>query len=297
MNAAISYYCHVGNISDARVRTTLRLLADLMHEPCFNMLRTKEQLGYIVFCSPWQGTESIGLRLLIQSEKDPKYLESRIDAFLAHMRSILESMSAKEFEEHKRGLALKWTEKLKNLNEETTRFWNQIESGYLDFTRRQDDAARLANITKDDVQALFATYIDPTSSTRSKLSVHMRPQKAPAKKFSLPAAQAFLVSLRTAGAFVEDEEAFLTQCSDEPTVSSIKEKWERTLKEQNLPAEALLAELDQLAETYPALGQGHVDLHPKTTFVTDMNSFRNSLKATGFAKPVTPSPDQTISKY
>lgn len=296
VNAAISYYCHIGNISDARVRTTLRLLADLMHEPCFNMLRTKEQLGYIVFCSPWQSTESIGLRVLVQSEKDPKYLETRINGFLVHMRETLELMPETEFEEHKRGLAHKWTEKLKNLNEESSRFWNQIESGYLDFTRREDDAARLANVTKNEVLDLFTRYIDPTSDARSKLSIHMRPQTKPAKKLSLPAAQAFIVSLRAAGATV-DEEAFIAQCSDEPLVSAIREHWEQVLNEQNLPTEALLAELDHVAESYPALGQGPAELDAKAVFVTDVAAFRASLKPSEFAKPVDAPSDMAFSKY
>ena len=136
-NSAVSYYCHVGNISNPRLRATFRLLAQILHEPAFNVLRTKEQLGYIVFSSEWQGTESIGLRVLVQSEKDTKYLESRIDAFLVHMRGVLETMDETAFQEQKDGLTRKWNEKLKNMNEETTRFWNHVDSGYLDFSRRE----------------------------------------------------------------------------------------------------------------------------------------------------------------
>lgn len=136
-NASITYYCHIGDIASPRLRATFRLLVQIIREPAFNILRTKEQLGYIVFASEWQGTGSIGLRILVQSEKDPKYLESRVEAFLVHMRGVLETMSDTEFEEQKKGLIDRWNEKLKNLNEETTRFWNHVESGYLDFSRRE----------------------------------------------------------------------------------------------------------------------------------------------------------------
>lgn len=292
VNSAISYYCHSGNISDAHLRATTRLLSDLMKEPCFNMLRTKEQLGYCVSCSTWEMTESIGLRVLIQSEKDPKYLETRIEAFLAHMQESLETMPETKFDEHKQGLAQEWTEKLKALYEETNRFWTYIANGYLDFTRLRDDANRLANITKDDVLSLFRRCLYPDSTSRSKLSVHMRPQKEPAKKLSLPAAKAFLVSLREAGAKV-DEEVFFSACSDEPTVSSIKEHWQQALDEQNIPAEALLMELNKLAEIHPATGQGSVELRPEIVFVTDLASFRENLKSTEFAKPVAALLDMT----
>ena len=113
----------------------------------------------------------------------------------------------------------------------------------------------------------------------------MRPQKEPAKKLSLPAAKAFLVSLREAGATV-DEEAFFSACSDEPTVSLIKEHWQQMLDEQNILAETLLAELDRLAEIHPATGQGPVELRPEIVFVSDLVSFRENLKSTESAKPV-----------
>ena len=79
----------------------------------------------------------MGLRILVQSEKDTRYVESRIEEFLVNMRSVIENMSAAEFEEQKKGLIRKWLEKVKNLNEETSRFWGHIESGYLDFHRRK----------------------------------------------------------------------------------------------------------------------------------------------------------------
>lgn len=137
INASVSYFCNVGDIADPQLRPTYRLLGQILSEPAFNILRTKEQLGYIVHASEWTGTEFIGLRIVIQSERDPKYLESRIEAFLVHMRSTLEAMDEAQFNEQKDGLIKKWREKPKNLNEETGRFWAAIESDYLNFLRRE----------------------------------------------------------------------------------------------------------------------------------------------------------------
>ena len=113
------------------------LLTQILSEPAFNILRTKEQLGYIVSASAWRGIGSIGLRVVVQSEKDPKYLETRVDAFLSAMTEHIRAMSDAEFEEQRKGLRHKWTEKLKNLTEEANRFWTHIESGYFDFYRRK----------------------------------------------------------------------------------------------------------------------------------------------------------------
>lgn len=136
-NSSLTYYCHVGDIINPRLRATFGLLVQILSEPAFNVLRTQEQLGYIVSAAQWHNTGSLGLRVLVQSEKDPKYLEMRVDAFLASMRSVLENMDDFEFQEQKNGLIHQWNEKLKNMSEETNRFWTHIESGYLDFFRRE----------------------------------------------------------------------------------------------------------------------------------------------------------------
>ncbi|EJD02194.1 insulin-degrading enzyme [Fomitiporia mediterranea MF3/22] len=286
VNSSNSYYCHVGSISDARLRTTFRLMVQIFSEPAFNILRTKEQLGYIVFCSAWQYIELLGLRIVVQSEKDPKYVETRIEAFLEHMREVLETMDDAQFQEHKRSLVQQWTEKLKNLPEETARFWNQIESGYLDFMRRERDAELIANVTKDEVISMYKEFVDPASPNRSKLSIHMRPQKPPAIKFSQQAAEEFLATLRKANVFVDQEE-YNSVTGDEPPAAKVKAYWESTLREQpNVKAEDLLAEFDELVRKHPATGQGPVELSPDVVSISDGAAFRNKLVLSEPAKPV-----------
>ena len=102
------------------------------------MLRTQEQLGYIVNCTQWHlpGEVYFGIGILVQSERHPTYLEERVEAFLDSMKIKLETMPESEFLEQKTGLARKQREGPKNLTEETNRYWTHIESGVLDFYRR-----------------------------------------------------------------------------------------------------------------------------------------------------------------
>ena len=295
-NGSLSYYCHVGNIADDHIRTTFKLLVQILSEPAFNILRTQEQLGYIVFCSNWPGIESIGMRIVVQSSLPPRYLETRVEAFLAHMRGILENMSPEQFEEQKRGLVRRQLEKLKKLSDESARFWSHISTGYLDFTRMERDAQRLSTITKDDVLNLFKERIDPASPTRAKFSVHMVPQLPPTPKLSASASQAFLVELRDSGFEIDDEE-YNGHCSEEPTIASVKEYFEKPLQEQlGEKAEALLSKLDELAQDYPAVGQGAIVLDPKVTFLDDGLAFRDSFQLSGTAKPVS-SFENFLAKY
>ena len=115
----------------------------IMSEPAFNALRTKEQLGYVVSCSRWYlpGDSQFGLRIVVQSERRSGYLEYRVDAFLDSMDQKIQQMSAGEFHEFKSGLQQRWKEPAKNLSEEVSRYWSQIDSGYLDFLRGECECA------------------------------------------------------------------------------------------------------------------------------------------------------------
>lgn len=136
-NSALSYYLHIGPIANQRLRVAASLLTQILSEPTFNVLRTQEQLGYIVSCGPWNlsGQSERGIRIVVQSEKAPSYLEQRVDAFLVDMSSKLEEMTPEEFEEHKLSLRKKWLEADKNLAEETSRFQPHVATGHWDFLR------------------------------------------------------------------------------------------------------------------------------------------------------------------
>lgn len=212
VNHAIEYLLHVGSRSDRRARALTLLLDQLTHEPAYDQLRTKQQLGYVVFSGARSGTTALGFRFLVQSEKVPTFLEGRVDAFLTEYADTLAEMSNTVFEGHKRSLIVKRLEKPKNLNQETARHWVQIYNEYYDFEfgmhsidltdyppfckpeqaeRRkpnadivsslslslsltaQKDAAEIRLLTKADMVEFYKHFIHPESPYRAKLSVHL----------------------------------------------------------------------------------------------------------------------------
>lgn len=133
VNHCVETWFYVGSREDREVRTKTLLLDQMLHEPAFDQLRTKEQLGYIVFSGPRAFSTTYGFRFLIQSEMTPEFLDSRIEAFLMRYADTLEKMSDTEFEGHKRSLIVRRLEKLRNLDQESTRHWSQITNEYYDF--------------------------------------------------------------------------------------------------------------------------------------------------------------------
>ncbi|KAK1219159.1 metalloprotease [Marasmius sp. AFHP31] len=177
INNALTYYLHIGTIhTNPRLRIVSSLLSQIMSEPAFNVLRTKEQLGYVVFCRgiSLPGETTYGIRIIIQSEKTPEFLEGRVEAFLEWMKVYIgDELTAEVFSEQKSGLVKKWTEEHKNLYEEAPAYWGFIDNGTLDFYRHENDAKELVNVTKEEVMECFMRTVHPSSKTRSKLSVHI----------------------------------------------------------------------------------------------------------------------------
>ena len=64
----------------------LELFAQIISEPCFTVLRTTEQLGYIVFSGIRRTNGAQGLRIIVQSDKHPQYVEERIETFMESMQ-------------------------------------------------------------------------------------------------------------------------------------------------------------------------------------------------------------------
>ncbi|KAM0124291.1 hypothetical protein ACHAO1_011085 [Botrytis cinerea] len=191
VNHCIRYSLPIGDNANRPQRAKTLLLEQIIHEPAFDRLRTKENLGYVVFNGCSRATTTIAYTFTIQSEKTPQYLEQRIDYFLTGYPEIFKNMSGSEFEEHKRSLITQRLKALKNLDQESDRLWSHIESEEFDFelgelctllyttelctNRSKDhhDATHIKALTKEDMIQFYDQFILPSSPLRSKLSIHL----------------------------------------------------------------------------------------------------------------------------
>jgi insulysin len=65
INHCIEYYVYVGSIMDDMLRAKLLLFAQMTDEPAFDQLRSKEQLGYVVWSGARYSATTIGYRVII----------------------------------------------------------------------------------------------------------------------------------------------------------------------------------------------------------------------------------------
>ncbi|KAI9726090.1 MAG: Insulinase (Peptidase M16) [Chrysothrix sp. TS-e1954] len=173
INHCIQYLLQVGEKADRARFARLSLFAQMTSEPAFDQLRTKEQLGYVVFSNSAVHQTTLAYHVLIQSERTPDYLEQRVDAFLSKFGNDLAKMTQEEFESHKRSLINRRLEKLENLGQESNRFWSHISDEFFRFEEADEDVELTRPLTKEDMMEFYDTFINPASKKRSKLSVHL----------------------------------------------------------------------------------------------------------------------------
>jgi len=173
-SCAVNVY-QVGLV-DIPTNATVSLLMQLLREPAFNILRTEEQLGYIVFTSIKTSADNVkSIMFLVQSDSfDPIHVNDRVEAFLSHFRTkILAVMPEDEFQSNVDAVCESMLERNKNLSEESSKFWSVIANQTYRFRRLQEIAEAVRMLKKTDVMRFFDRYVLAQSPHRRKLAVQI----------------------------------------------------------------------------------------------------------------------------
>jgi len=146
-----------------RLEATLDLLVTIMDEPLFDILRTKEQLGYSVGMSMFKSKDALYLMIYIKSQEDKhsaKSVYQRLLTFLADdMKVILEALTDENFEKVRESQIKIKTTPFTDLGSEFSHHWKQIVNEDYLFNRRSMDAKTLKTITKNDLLDVYNTRI------------------------------------------------------------------------------------------------------------------------------------------
>ncbi|KAL4558442.1 hypothetical protein LXL04_036642 [Taraxacum kok-saghyz] len=155
-------------------KALIDLLDEIVEEPLFNQLRTKEQLGYVVDCSPRVTYRILGFCFRVQSsEYTPIFLQSRIDTFINQLQQLLSELDDESFENFKSGLIAKLLEKDPSLTYETNRYWGQITDQRYMFDLSAKEAEVVKVLEKRDVKEWYNTYLRKSSPKCRRLAVRV----------------------------------------------------------------------------------------------------------------------------
>ncbi|CAH1739015.1 unnamed protein product [Aphis gossypii] len=150
------------------------LFNEIIKESCFNTLRTQEQLGYIVFSSSSRSHGVLSLRIIVQSDRSPMYVDTRIENYINTIEDLLMHMSEEEFKKYKDALAVKLLEKPKGLLKQAAVYQQEIDTHDYNFNRAQIEVEALKSIVKKDIVKFYHDQISQSGEKRHKLAVHIK---------------------------------------------------------------------------------------------------------------------------
>ncbi|MDH5751209.1 MAG: insulinase family protein [Deltaproteobacteria bacterium] len=123
-NSLGQVYFEVGE-TDPTLRGALLIIGRKLGESFYHELRTRQQLGYLVWAGMGQREKTLSLLMLIQSEQySADSLLQRMNAFTRAFADEFKSMAGTEFESYRRAVIQAKLERPKNLSEAASRiFW------------------------------------------------------------------------------------------------------------------------------------------------------------------------------
>lgn len=163
-----------------RLLLAFEALKTFLKVPVFEQLRTKEQLGYVVFASLEVSGNMYGYKIMVQSSvKGTYYLESRVKEFLKKgLYKLVHEMTDEEFTKVVNSLRTEYQHALDHKSYLSEAFSHTVpifmETYHFGMTQTKLD--RLNTLKKEDVIAAFDRYLWD-ESTAKRLILHLKGKK------------------------------------------------------------------------------------------------------------------------
>lgn len=172
-NSAIEILYQVDLVSE-KLFAIMLIFESVVETPFYSTLRTQEQIGYLVWSMFRYDNNVCSFSCLLQSsEKSPKYILERADAFFDNFYQTLVEMDENDVNQHIKSAIENRLKKDQNLYEQSTRFINQIRSRQYCFDRKERVAKILETLSKKDVVKFYEKYIKKDSQERKRLIVQI----------------------------------------------------------------------------------------------------------------------------
>ncbi|KAL0884547.1 hypothetical protein Bca101_008528 [Brassica carinata] len=175
-NSVVELYYQIEpeEAQSTKMKAMLDLFHEIVEEPLFNQLRTKEQLGYVVECGPRLTYCVHGFCFCVQSSKyGPVHLLGRVDNFIKDIEALLEQLDEESFEDYRSGVIARLMEKDPSLLSETNELWSQIVDKRYMFDYSHKEAEELRSIEKKDVIEWYKTFFRESSPKCRRLTVRV----------------------------------------------------------------------------------------------------------------------------
>ena len=166
-NLAFSFYWPLGNrIINFKNYCFSLLLSHLLSQPFFDSLRTKQQLGYIVFCKFFREYNNFGIGFCAQAVSknfSPNKIRFMFEQFIKKTApEVLRTFKSEEYENLKQSLIHQLMQKPKNMYENFIGIFSEIKDyqEQPNFNRKQEICQIISNISQEQITNFFLTSCD-----------------------------------------------------------------------------------------------------------------------------------------
>lgn len=172
VNTVVTNFYQVGPIS-IRLNALVDLLLVVAEEPLFDILRTKEQLGYDISCSIRDNQGVLGYSIAVNSQESKftvDHIDERIENFRTELVQIIRDMSPEDFQQFKESLIKMKLSDDNDLKDEIIRNWAEVTTDEYVFDRAQKEVQALETITQND---LLEFYLSSYGDNQRKLAIQI----------------------------------------------------------------------------------------------------------------------------
>jgi secreted Zn-dependent insulinase-like peptidase len=168
-NAIVNSYQY--GVPDVSQRVKILMLGKMISNPVYDTLRTKEQLGYVVFGGMMQHLSVLELRIIVQGEKEsPDPIDVKIEAVLDSFTASLHNISNGEFHKWKASVRSSMSKEDQNMGQEADRFWAQIYTDGHCFNKKE---MALSFLDSFNTKADLAKEFEFLRGQHKKISVRL----------------------------------------------------------------------------------------------------------------------------
>lgn len=172
-NSVTTNFYQAGPVTPT-LNSRLELLVMLIEEPLFDMLRTKEQLGYDVSTTIRDNFGILGYSITIHSQEDKftyQHIDQRIEDFNVKFVQLLEEMPEADFQLVKRSLLKRKQIVDTELKNEMNRNWAEITTQEYIFNRNKLEMQHIEELSKQEIMDFYKQLHD--NQFRRKMSVQV----------------------------------------------------------------------------------------------------------------------------
>lgn len=190
-NSAVEAYWQFERLG-ARLGAYVSLLEQLCSEPLFDVLRTKQQVGYSVSCGARCTLQVLGFAIqVVTATHTPLQVEAAIVAFLGTFLESIEAMDEATFASNVDAVVATKLQADQSIVDEAARFFPEVENGLLCFDRAEQEAAAMRTIEQEDFVTWLRRTVAPGGPECRRLSIHVASAAAAARsKDAAPPADA-----------------------------------------------------------------------------------------------------------